>query len=203
MDIAWTLWLIGLYSKVSDFVINAFGTFNEILHAIFSVFNPKMFYLFKNMTGAYFIEDFQPWASGSARPEWIYHAGKHVWYPWNGHITTTLEPNVYTNGTLPILSLEIVEGATAHYDLTDFLEQMRVIKTVPEEAPMPSVGHLVNVWAATSHIVVDRERFKARLIDADGNTHDTILNDWRDLKEVVATAENAVEEEISGDEKDD
>lgn len=194
MSTTCALFLLRAYSKLSDVTVTTVSTIGEIIHAMIGVFVPAMFYLFKNTAGAYRVEDYSPWATGSTRPEWVYHAGNKTWYPWTGHLNDTLNPPTFHTHPLPVLSLEIVEGSAAHYDLTDFLEPMRVGQLGDVLLQTPSIGQLVNVWATSSRIVVDRERFRARLIDSEGNVVETILNDWRDLREVLEAEK--VEEEI-------
>lgn len=185
MNATCALFLLRAYSKLSDVAVTTLSTIGEMIHAMIGVFVPDMFYLFKNTAGAYKVEDYSPWATGSTRPEWVYNTSNKTWYPWTGHLNDTLNPPTFHTHPLPVLSLEIVEGSAAHYDLTDFLEPMRVGQLGDVLLQTPSVGQLVNVWATSSRVVVDRERFRARLIDSDGNVVETILNDWRDLREVL------------------
>jgi hypothetical protein len=188
MNATCALFLLRAYSKLSDVTTIALSTFGELIHAMIGVFVPKVYFMFRNVAGVYNIEDYAPWATGSARPEWVYHTGNSTWYPWTGHIHDTLNPPTFHTHPLPILSLEIVDGERAHYDLTDFLEPMRVGQLGDVLLQTPSVAHLVSAWSVSSRVVVDRERFRARLIDGDGNTVETVLNDWRDLREVLEGA---------------
>jgi len=193
MNATCILFLLRAYSKLSDFTVRAVTTFGELVHVMIGVFVPKVYYMFRGTAGAYNIEDYIPWATGSARPEWVYHTGNSTWYPWTGHLHNTLSPPTFHAHPLPILSLEIVDGERAHYDLTDFLEPMRVGQLGDVLLSTPSVAHLVSAWSVSSRVVVDRERFRARLIDSEGNTVETGLNDWRDLREVLEATEEAEE----------
>jgi hypothetical protein len=195
MNATCALFLLRAYSKLSDVTIRTISTIGELIHVMIGVFVPKIYYMFRNVTGGYHIEEYIPWATGSARPEWVFHSGNSTWYPWTGHIHDTLNSPTFHTHPLPILSLEIVDGERAHYDLTDFLEPMRIGQLGDVLLQTPSVAHLVSAWSISSRVVVDRERFRARIIDSEGNTVETILNDWRDLREVLeGGAEEGAEE---------
>lgn len=124
---------------------------------------------------AYSIHDVVCWATGAAAPEVVYCADSKVFVPWIpgglANISTFLSENA--GRSLSFLSMEIVDPKTDRviYDLTDFIEEMKVIEI--EGLPGPNINHIIAAWTLSSGIVPDFSKYMVRYVDMNGDVYPT------------------------------
>ena len=183
----WALWLLGVFNTLNSVFESMLGFVSRLVNAAKTVIGPQLYYCFYGYPIPLPILYFEASASSSAQYEWIYDAvSKYFFVPEEGVAAAKGKRGV----TLPILSLEIVEGDDVLYDLTDFVEGVRVFHGA--EAAVPSVAHLLGAWSLSSGIVLDMERdFKVRVMTTDADTLEADAFNILGLHRVLA-AQNEV-----------
>jgi len=82
--------------------------------------------------------------------------------------------------------MEILEDDKVVYDLTDFLETVKVYNL--DENIMPSVAHILGAWSTHSCIVLDRTRpFTIRMVTDKAETVNTMMDDHNYLTDLLET----------------
>lgn len=108
-------------------------------------------------------------SSKSALPEWRYIADKYQFLEWYPGGNTSVKTSV-TSHSLPILSMEILDGEETIYDLTEFIESIRVYNSSLRSSS-PNINHIVQAWMLTARTVLNPSRnFIVRYIDETANT---------------------------------
>ena len=151
---------------------NRLGSFKKKLNNSLSLLIDEQICIFLNDSiypydSSYNIENFSL----------IYNIDKKIFY----NKTSFLYFEIGNSVPIPILSLEIVnKTGKVLYDLTDFIEQMRYIKT-SETYRKPSIGHIISVWQICSKIILDENELTVQYINKDGDTIETNLRDNNSL----------------------
>jgi hypothetical protein len=141
---------------------------------------PKNYVFFKGNPAPYRAGSVNEAASGSTEVAWYYNADKHVFLD-------AADDEFERPAPLPVLSVEIVLDGQTFYDLTDFVETVRVYS---EEGRAPSIQHLIGAWGLSSGIVLDHTRgFEAHVILNNGSAAVLDPNDTDPLGEVAPAAE--------------
>lgn len=189
---AWTLWLLGTFNVLYDWSSFLGAKSSQLWTAVSSVFRPQYYYVFDDRSAFYPLKRGQAWATGAQVPSWIYCADTRTFCQWRGTLALTLqmfEVPMYPGRPLQdVLSLELVDGETVHYDLTDFLEGVRIIKASTSDED-PLVAHLVEAWSVSSAIIPDTKRFRARLMNTMAQTTTTTIRFLGPAAEVFAEEE--------------
>jgi len=176
------------FNGLSLALSNGFDITSKIVKALYVAFEPRVYYFLDGYTTPYPIRAVNIFASSSAEVEWVYVADTKTFMPLNMYARDVIAESI----PLPILSLEIIRDERVSYDLTDFIEGVR-IRQAPGERFIPSVSHIVRAWSIDSHIIFDRAiAFMARVIT------DTGITATHDIDEFV-DEDDAVEEPVNAD----
>lgn len=180
------LWLLRIFNTVSYCITETASFIGKVYDAFKIAFGAKNYILFEGNCSPYEMDKVNTTASCSAFIEWLYTPDSHTFYEWSSD-----ENQERRN--LPILSLEILHKDHVIYDLTDFLENIKVEST---EGVAPSIMHLIAVWSLSSGIVLNpRSSFDARVITNTGDIVTTSIYNYSNLYRLLAGEE---EEEEGG-----
>ncbi len=138
------------------------------------VLSNKVYLFFEHNPSPYFIKSVNEQASGSAVPQWIYDSNSKTFMQYDSQELGGI------NMPLPILSMEIVYKDKVYYDLTDFVEGVRI--KADSEKVCPCISHILGAWSLSSGIVLDAKRgFEVRMIDNGANTTESSIYDFMEL----------------------
>ena len=166
---SWKILVLQVFNGVLGVVETVQHIYRKLSNAFDVVFLPSYYVFFKDIPYPHPMQFVQLWASASAKPELLFNADAKTFFPACGLTFDEIQQGG-NQVCLPYLSLEVIDDQDRpHYDLTDFIEKIRVVKM--EEYPMPSLFHVMAVWSLYSHIVIDPTRFRLRTIDGMGETH--------------------------------
>ena len=166
-------WAAIAYNYTTTAYQNAKQFLTNLKKAYSILARPHYYVFFEGSSAPYSIYDVVCWASGSAAPDMLYWADSKVFMPWVpgglANIPTFLAENA--SSALPILSLEIVEPKTERviYDLTEFIEGMRMIELAG--LPVPTIQHIISAWTLSSGVVPDFTKYVLRYVDTNGDTY--------------------------------
>ena len=169
--LAFTFWLLSTYNYAAN-TLGATKKFaTKLLNALYSVFSPETYIFFDRVSHAYPALKVNPYASTSAIPMWTYNSDTHEFFEW------PMVASSQAGDQLPLLSMEIVEDGRAAYDLTDFIETVRVYNACGEVCA-PYISHIISAWSLSSGIVLDPyKNFVVHLITNEGDNQTHSLND--------------------------
>jgi len=149
-----------------NFVENTILFSRKVYKAIRSVYMPTNYIFFANVNTPYLENKVNIHSPRSALPLWQYSPDTRKFTAWDTH--TSLFSHV-----LPVLSIEILENDKVMYDLTDFIETIRVYNTQSS----PSLGHILHAWILSSELVLDPNRnFMIRYVTDDADTFTVSFN---------------------------
>ena len=176
-----------MFNFVSTASITFFETCSRAWKAFEESVGSKQYFFYERNPAPYFYLSVNESGKGSAVPQWLYDTNTKTF-------TEFAEQQGGVTKPLPILSLEIMHKDKVLYDLTDFIEMLRVNSSDGELAP--SIAHLLGAWSMHSGIVLDPERgFEVQMIDSAANTIlvDSIHN-HENLYLLLKSAEEALAE---------
>jgi len=127
------------------------------------LFLPKCYAFFENSIHAYDLRVTNHTASASAKLLMVYDSSDRIFIQYD-----SINQGGPVLKTLPILSFEILMDEQVQYDLTDFLEPIRVVML--DDASIVSVAHIVAIWQVSAHIVLDSNKCRASYINMDGDS---------------------------------
>jgi len=168
---SFVLWFLSLYNTFMSFFDGVAHLYKKIRTAIYEnktyiFFNDIAHPVLENMTNVD--------SSKSALPQWKYIADQYQFFEWYPGGKTTVQ-NCLSSDSLPMLSMEILDGDDVIYDLTDFIQKVRVYKST-EAAPAPSVQHVVAAWMLDAGTVLNPSRnYVVRYINMHAETVDLPL----------------------------
>jgi hypothetical protein len=184
-------WLLSLYNSVSKTTERTISIARKIYRSLYGAFVPDAYLFFENVAYPYPEAAVNPHASTSANPVWRYLSETHQFVSWN--LGSSLEAAQMTHA-LPILSLDIYEDDTTVYDLSDFIEKIRVYNSSMEPLS-PCVAHIVNAWILSSGIVLNPTRsFKVRYMTQEAETVECELDSMDILNSCSSENETATSE---------
>lgn len=188
------LFFIRVFNILSKAFAQGFEGCSKVWSSLEGAFASKQYLFFENNPAPYFHTTVNESASGSAKIEWIYDTDSKTFTEFDAEAE---EDGV--NAPLPILSMEIMYKDKVYYDLTDFIENVR-IKAISEDCS-PCIPHILGAWSLSSGIVLDLTRgFEVRLIDSAADTIMVSLHDYKKLHHLLEKREeNAGTEEIKED----
>jgi len=193
------LFLLGLYNYLDGAFSEVSKFATKLYRGVKETFSPKIYYLFECLPAAYLTTSVNIAASSSAVPDWYYLAETKTFVEWE-HFTPISSLMRINSLQLPVLSMEIVEEGAVVYDLTEFIENIK-IHTLGDEF-FPSIAHILAAWSISSGIVLDNTReFTIRMIDTQANTIEAAPNSYayihfRDHEDIEA--EDLEAEDLSG-----
>lgn len=177
-NMSWLLHMFVFMMNMSFTTMERIQSFLKRIETVVTLLTQPMIYgFFEKIQTPYLLTSLNLTASASACIDLLYNQTTRTFYPNRGVLD--LSPDEPTT-KMPILSLDIVnsEGET-QYDLTDFVETIKVVEV--EHLQLPCISDIVEVWQLSSGIILDRDNFKVRYITMDGDTVDTKLNDMSPL----------------------
>lgn len=178
-----TVKLATICLAAQEWSVHALTKLYEMFVACCGVFQDKEYILFEDITQCYNALYVTPWATGSATPKWHYNASKKLFTEWGDMIREK-------RSALPYLSLELVQGSRVHYDLTEFIEGIRV-RNQSDAIIYPTIPEILAAWTASSGIVLHPTRFIARVITEEGDTAEFTLGGARWIPDTSAQEESA------------
>jgi hypothetical protein len=190
--LAFTFWLLSTYNYAAN-TLGATKKFaTKLLNALYTLFNPETYIFFDRVSHAYPALKVNPYASTSAIPMWTYNSDTHEFFEW------PMVASSQAGDQLPLLSMEIVEDGNIAYDLTDFIETIRVYNACGEVCA-PYICHIIGAWTLSSGIVLDPyKNFTVHLITNDGDSQRVNLNDM-----IVSYTEQEEDEQEEDEQEED
>lgn len=195
----WVLFAIRWYGYLSEVASKGVDLGTEILSAVTGVFQPRFYVLFGSRAGIYPVNTVNTTATRGATPTWIYCPTEHLLCEWAGDVNSSVHTLYRIINPLPILSLELVdtEAKRVEYDLTDFVEKVRVQTTRRLDDSVGSevsVSDILDIWSVHSSIVPS-STLKVRVMTTSAEQVTTDIYDARPLKELKAEEDELSEEE--------
>jgi len=164
------LWMLRLYNTIYTYTSSTIDYGKSVYECVLDAFSTKIYVLFEDIMTPYLVSRVNVAASSSAVPQWYYLPEKNAFVQWElGQPVESLMMNAQEVRSLSVLSMEIHHEESVVYDLTDFLEGVRVYRSSP--GVEPSVAHILGAWSTSSGIVLDRKReFIVSMVADSGNT---------------------------------
>jgi hypothetical protein len=170
------LFLLGVYNYLDNALSDLKRLAKKLYKGMKDTFSPKVYYLFECLPVPYLTSSVNISASSSAVPDWYYLSESNTFVEWE-HATPLSTLTQVNSLQLPILSMESIEDDAVVYDLTEFIDNLK-IHTLGDEF-FPSVAHILGAWSISSGIVLDTTRgFIVRMIDTQANTIETEPNNY-------------------------
>ena len=185
------VWAVGMYNIVTKLTDVCRNNASRVRRAISTITEPREYIFFHTNPAPYLRTNVNADASGSIKPMWIYNADTRVFYKYDG------DDYIIKPVPLPVLSLEILYENKVVYDLTEFLETVRV---AAYDANSPSVQHLLGAWSLSSGIVLDINRgFIIRFLCTEANMYRTGIDEVNSIHHIIekgiGAEEGVIEEE--------
>lgn len=184
-----TFWLLSTYNYATNTLATASKFARKLVKAFYGVFVPDTYIFFDKIAHAYSTSKVNAYASTSAIPMWTYNSDTHEFFEW------PMAASSRAGDQLPLLSMEIAEDGNIVYDITDFIETVRVYNACGEVCA-PYISHIVGAWTLSSGIVLDPSKnFAVHLITNDGESQTLSLNDMTVRYTEEEEAEEQAEEQ--------
>jgi len=162
-----------MYNIFSKFLINKilslsvlFNTYREwyISYARRGNLESNLYIFFEDYSCPFLASSVKINSIYSAKPRFVYNSDTLLFFPY---VILNLQDPVKKGTRLPILSLEIIDSTSlVIFDLTDYIEKIRYV-----DVSCPTISEIIITWTISSGIVLDRNIFKARYIDKDGESN--------------------------------
>ena len=194
------VFLLRMFGLISNTIARIFDVCVRFLRSLEEVFSSKEYIFFDFNPAPYLHTSVKETASGSATPLWLYDSDTRIFTQYD------IEGSG-RGGTmcrLPILSLEIIYKDKIEYDLTEFIDTIRVRSIGDDTKSAPSIPHILGAWGLQSGVILDSMRgFEIRLIDEIANTIEMPPFEYSDLYDILAgaVAGNVEEEVVAGTEE--
>lgn len=169
-------WLLGVYNTLEKVWVSTSDFYNKLYIGVQYAFIEKVYYIFEFLPTPVLISSVNISAESSAVPEWYYLPDSNTFLEWEqGTPLSVLKQSEPLE--LPILSMEILEDDIVIFDLTNFIETMKV-HTVQSEF-FPSVAHILAAWSISSAVILDATReFKVRMITTKADTKEVLADNY-------------------------
>jgi hypothetical protein len=126
-------------------------------------------------------------ANLSATPTWVYSKDTCVFRLCRDERLVPI--------SMPYLSLEIVLNGKVMYDMTDYIEKLKVYTTDMSDAPTPSLIDILTAWSLHSGVVLDNKKaIIYRIITDSGETIEFRQNEESDVTEDAELETEVIEE---------
>ena len=164
-----------------NFIENTILFSRKIYKAIQSVYVPTNYIFFANVNTPYIENKVNLYSPRSATPIWVYSPDTRKFTAWG-------DSDALFSHALPVLSIEILENDEVMYDLTDFIETIRVYNTQKS----PSLTHIIYAWVLSSELILDPHRiFTIRYMT---DTAETYIESFNNIVYSIELAEESEEE---------
>lgn len=155
------LCLLRVYNMFQNFVRVTSSNMTYVYVSLVSAFSPKTYIYFEEIATPY-LQHTVTLQPSCAAPQWSYSEEKQVFTEW-GYSSDAFPK------ALPILSMTIVDQDTVLYDISDFVERIRV--THSNRNTFPSVAHILGAWSLSSGIVLNTTKsYFAKMITISAET---------------------------------
>jgi hypothetical protein len=162
---SFALWFLSLYNTFMNFFDGVAHLYKKICTAIYE---NKTYILFKDIAFPVLENLTNVESSKSALPQWKYIADQYQFFEWYPGGKTTVQ-NCVSSDSLPMLSMEILDGDEVIYDLTDFIAKVRVYNST--DTPSLSIEHIVAAWMLDAGTVLNPSRnYTVRYINTNAVT---------------------------------
>jgi hypothetical protein len=163
------LWCLSLYNLYSSFCTRISNFFKKVITAVKRIYTAEHYIFLHNIDYPFLNTEIELVDEYSAKPEWKYVADQYQFFEWYPEGNTTVE-NSFSSHSLPMLSMEILDGDTMLYDLTDFIENIRVYNSTPNNHT-PSIKQIIAAWSLHSKVVLNPTRnFSVQYINENAET---------------------------------
>lgn len=163
------LWFLSQYNSIITFTNNIGQIYKKLSMALKSIYTPESYIFFDGMAHPFLEKRVNVTSLKSAVPQWRYIADQYQFFEWGSDGPTNIENSV-TSYSLPILSMEILDGNEVVYDLTEYINNIRVYKST-DGGYSPCIEHILGAWTLYSERVLNPNRnFYVRYIDNDAET---------------------------------
>lgn len=157
-------------------------------------FSPENYLFFDTNTAVYPEHLVDTSANLSATPQWTYSKDTTVFRLWGEEKLVPV--------TLPYLSLEVLFDDEVQYDVTDYIEKLKVYTADSSDGPFPSLMTVLAAWSLHSGVVLDNNRaIIYRIITDSGETVEVRQYEESEVTEdeelQAESTEELVAEEIS------
>jgi len=185
----WLLWLLRIFNSLNTAFESLLGFLGRTVNAAKTIVGPQLYYCFYGYPIPLSIIYFDSTSYCSARYEWIYDAvSKYFYCPEEGVIRKGKR-----GSTLPILGMEILDDEKVVYDLTEFIEDIRIFHRNNETAP--SIAHLLGAWSLSSGIILNMEcDYKVRVMTVDADILEADAFSIQGLHEILKSTEASLAE---------
>lgn len=154
---------LSIFNKVTNLIDSVVLFTRKICKAVESIRTPETYLFLHGLETPCLEKNVNVYSTSIAKPLWRYIPENHQFLQWQPNGTTTVQ-NAAGSHPLPVLSIEILDGDRVLYDLSDFIELVRVYNS-GEEVDSPTLAHIYNAWTLSSHLVLDPTRdFKVRFL---------------------------------------
>lgn len=165
-------WLMNTYDLISLYLNKTEAGFK---YAFFT----RWYTFFEGNPTPYLENELAKTSLISAAPEWYYSPDEMLFVQsgleeLKGYAAKDLTTRQKRH--IPFLSADIQEGDAVHYDLTDFVEQVRWVARSPSSGP--TVSQLVAAWSIHSGVIPDtRRNFTLHWINTSGEVNECSITD--------------------------
>jgi hypothetical protein len=164
--IQFIIYIVNMFDKISAYILD------------FIAYPPHSYYMFVE-------NDFVPYPyelsyTEGDEPYMLYDIKERAFIPWVSGRSVKDIISKDKRTPLPVLSLTINYSDEMMYDLTDFIENMRVFHI---NGIIPAVAHIISIWQIHSGVTLDEGLYDVHYLDTMGNEH---VTDIRCLKNLGA-----------------
>jgi hypothetical protein len=154
---------LSIFNKVTNLIDSVVLFTRKIYRAVESISASETYLFLHGIDTPCLEKNVNVYSTSIAKPLWRYIPETRQFLQWQPNGTTTVQ-NAAGSHPLPVLSIEILDGDRVLYDLSDFIELVRVYNS-GEEVDSPTLAHIYNAWTLSSHLVLDPTRdFKVRFL---------------------------------------
>ena len=200
------------YAIFSDLYERAVTVSKKVYDAVVSAFQPCFWVFFKDTHAPYSFQTLSLSAPGSLQPNWIYDSTNLRFIPViYGELPSVTMVRTDSRKRLPILSLEVRSknsvSSKCIYDLTDFIEKVRVCYVKNVNYGSPTVAQVIGAWSISSGVILDwSQQIFVNIINQDGDDYcvlpeklHTMCSDFTEGATKVSSAEMIAEQIFSAD----
>jgi|LakMenEpi03Aug12_release.lakeMendotaPanAssembly.Ray.scaffolds.fasta_scaffold928263_1 hypothetical protein len=159
---------------IFQFIVYIINTFDKFITFISTPFTLSSYYIFEKNN--FLPQPFELYNLEMDEPYMLYDIKERVFIPWISSRSIDDILNTEKQISLPVLSLTINYAEEIIYDLTEFIENMRVFDI---NGVNPAVAHIISIWQIHSGVILDDGIYNVHYIDTMGNEH---MTDIRCLK---------------------
>jgi len=144
------------YGNLRNFLDTTYSTVSTIYKAVLTAFEPSYWIFFKSKLYPVPLQQISFSAQGSMMPEWTFDATSLRFAPLiQGEHPTTTFAMAQGRLRIPILSMNIMSKNRTLYDLTDFVESLRISYVKGLHNATPTIAQLLGAWSINSGAVLD------------------------------------------------